>query len=114
MRVLLVEDEPVLRGLIQGVLQEEGHEVAAADSVRVAIDIASRAGFDMVLCDEGLPDGSGRNLLLHLRAERGCDLRTVLMTGDLFHAAGDDHAVLLKPFRFAKLLDVIAADEMLA
>lgn len=107
MRVLLVEDDSVLRGVLQRVLEAEGHDVVAADTVHAGLTAAGRTRFDVALCDEGLPDGSGRTLLARLCSVHGEDVRPLLMTGDLFHRAQGGFPVLLKPFRFAALIEAI-------
>jgi two-component system cell cycle sensor histidine kinase/response regulator CckA len=68
-RVLVVEDDPAVRELIQRSLQREGHAVAAvgtaADALR-AFD-GARPPFDVVVVDVVLPDRSGPVLARALR-----------------------------------------------
>lgn len=60
LRVLVVEDEQVLRGLVTQFLRLENHEVAAAADGREAVDAYAAEGpFDVVLLDLNLPVFSG-------------------------------------------------------
>lgn len=59
-RLLLVEDEEVLRGLVSQFLRLESYEVTAAEDGRAAVDAYLAQGpFDVVLLDLNLPDFSG-------------------------------------------------------
>src|SRR5512147_171797 len=53
-------------------LSESGHEVIAAASCATAQALvgAGPPSFDLVICDIGLPDGSGLDLMRRLRARR--------------------------------------------
>lgn len=59
-RLLLVEDEDVLRGLVSQFLRLENYEVVAAEDGRRAVDVYAADGpFDVVLLDLNLPILSG-------------------------------------------------------
>lgn len=69
LRVLLVEDEPDSRELIETVLESCGvHVTAAADAER-ALSILKSASFDVILSDIGLPGRDGYELMKAVRAE---------------------------------------------
>ncbi len=67
-RVLLVDDEMDSAELLQLLLEARGFAVTAASSISSALAAAETAPFDVVVCDIGLPDGSGCDLLRQLRA----------------------------------------------
>jgi PAS domain S-box-containing protein len=67
-RVLLVEDHVDTRDVMARLLQGLGCSVQVAGSVREAIQFGSSGGFDVLLCDLGLPDGSGLDVMRQLRA----------------------------------------------
>jgi PAS domain S-box-containing protein len=69
-RILLVEDSPDTAAALQRLLQYGGHEVHTADNVANALNHASDWDFDLLLCDIGLPDGTGWELLQKLSAGR--------------------------------------------
>lgn len=62
-RVLVVEDDPVLRESIHALLKSETVEIVEAGSIASALDEMARATFDCVVMDLALPDGSGYELL---------------------------------------------------
>jgi DNA-binding NtrC family response regulator len=85
-RVLVVEDEPLLRWSLTETLRESGYEVVQAGDARGAEAAVTRYGpFDAVLLDLRLPDSTDLALLSRLRAESP-GARLILMT-----AHGDEH-----------------------
>ena len=67
MKVLLVEDhEPTLKVLAK-LLGIMGHDVTGATSVADATAAAQDNGFDLIISDLGLPDGSGLDVMRQLR-----------------------------------------------
>ena len=62
MRVLHVEDDPDLRGVVSTIAREIA-DFESAESIGDATAKLARERFDMVLLDLGLPDGSGWELL---------------------------------------------------
>lgn len=67
LRILLVEDHGDTLKLYEQLLRLEGYSVSAADSFAAAVSLAENESFDLLICDLGLPDGSGAPLLQHLR-----------------------------------------------
>jgi CheY-like chemotaxis protein len=65
-RILLVEDNPDNATAISEYLRLRGYEVRVAGSVATALQMAAE-GFDVVVSDIGLPDGSGQDLVRKLR-----------------------------------------------
>jgi CheY-like chemotaxis protein/HPt (histidine-containing phosphotransfer) domain-containing protein len=66
-RILLVEDDPVSRAFLAAALQALPATVDAADSMAAASALAAAHRYDLWLFDSNLPDGSGAELLAHLR-----------------------------------------------
>jgi two-component system, cell cycle sensor histidine kinase and response regulator CckA len=81
-RILLVEDDEVLRSLIELILRERGYAVVSATRADEAMELfEARAGeFDLVLSDHVLPGMRGHELALRFR-ERTPGLPVVLMSG---------------------------------
>jgi len=65
--VLVVDDEPAIRELIQLYLEHDGHGVTTAATGREALDIASRSKLDLIVLDIMLPDVDGFNVLKQIR-----------------------------------------------
>jgi len=108
-RVLVVEDDAHLRGVLRRGLGEEGFEVAAVGRGGEAIEAVASAVPDALVVDIGLPDADGRDVCQALRAE-GIDAPVLFLTArDAvtdrlagFRAGGDDYIV--KPFELAELV----------
>lgn len=66
-RILLVEDHPDSGTALSKLLIRRGHSVQLARDMRSAIAAAAVNGFDLVISDLGLPDGSGAQLMTQLR-----------------------------------------------
>lgn len=80
-RVLMVEDEMMIRVLTTDMLEELGFEVVEAGTAAEALDLLESAGpVHAALVDLGLPDRPGEDLIHDLRALRP-DLPVVVVTG---------------------------------
>ena len=62
-RVLMLEDSDALATAIIVALEEDGHSVMLFRSVRQARHAIPPIGFDVLLCDYELPDGTGLDFL---------------------------------------------------
>ncbi len=80
LRVLLVEDNADTAEAMAALLALSGHRVTTALSVAQALSAAAgQDGFDLVISDLGLPDGSGIDLMRELSARHG--LRGIALSG---------------------------------
>ena len=70
LRILLVEDHEDTNRSLTNLLRRRGYDVAAANSVRSALDLAAGGHFDVLVSDIGLPDGSGIELMRALDTHR--------------------------------------------
>jgi DNA-binding response OmpR family regulator len=114
-RLLLVEDDPVLRTFLADNLTADGFELLLADCVRDGLRLLEYKQPDLALVDVGLPDGSGLELVTRVRAADGVASRLdptvplVLLTGRTaeldrlrgFERGADDYVA--KPFSYAEL-----------
>jgi DNA-binding NtrC family response regulator len=66
-RVLVVDDEPHQRDILQMILEGEGYDTTVAGNARQAMDEARSGAFDVVLTDLKMPDKSGIELLSELQ-----------------------------------------------
>lgn len=78
-QILVIDDEPDLRTLYELALQREGHHVETASTVAHAIDWLGKGGFDIVITDMRLPDGSGLDILEYIR-KRQEKVRCIVIT----------------------------------
>jgi CheY-like chemotaxis protein len=66
LRILLVEDhEPTLK-MMTRLLEQFGHTIETAATVKSAIDMVDVKEFDLMISDLGLPDGSGCDVMRHI------------------------------------------------
>ncbi len=111
LRLLLVEDHQETLQVLSRLLRRTGHSVCTASSIAGARDAASAETFDLVISDLGLPDGTGHELMEHLRATHG--LRGIALSGygmdeDLRRSAEAGFvAHLVKPVNISDLRRVL-------
>lgn len=108
MKVLLIEDEPHVAGVINRGLQEKGHQVTVAPDGKLGLQIATAHPFDVMILDIMLPHMNGMELCRHLRQKNiftpilfltALGTTENIVTG--LNAGGDDY--LVKPFKLAEL-----------
>ncbi|AWK87708.1 response regulator [Azospirillum thermophilum] len=58
-KLLVVDDDPVSRGLVEAILKKEGHEVTACSGVLQAIETLSFVEFDLLVTDIIMPEHDG-------------------------------------------------------
>src|SRR5262245_59139085 len=79
-RILVVDDEPGVRTALEGILRDEGFDVATAASGEEGLERLARGEIDAVLLDVWLPGMDGIETLMELR-ERGVDAEVVMISG---------------------------------
>jgi len=109
MRVLLVEDEPVLADTMRRGLTEHGYAVDVARHGDTGLELALGEGYQAILLDIMLPGMQGDRILQELRA-RHVATPVILLTAreDYDRARALDVGAddfLAKPFSFVVLLD---------
>ena len=114
-RVLVVEDDPSVRGLLHTLLTGEGYEVATASDGLAGLVKASSQKPDLMLLDLMMPDLGGIRVLEELREDPNMsDIPVIVVTGKLEAVPslrgllGEDN-VFVKPFGVTELLDRVAA-----
>lgn len=103
-RVLVVDDEEMVRNILQKLLSLKGHEVTVVSSGPEALDLLEREPFDVIFTDLGMPDMNGRQFARAVR-NRFRKIPIVLLSGDtnLGEPSEDVNVVLAKPFKIDKL-----------
>lgn len=66
-KILIIDDEPVIRQLLGRIIGLEGYEVVQADSCSKAMKMVAKEKPDVILCDVFLPDGNGISLIPELK-----------------------------------------------
>jgi CheY-like chemotaxis protein len=70
LRIFYVEDEPATRQVFLRILRLHGYDVRSAGTYQEAITLAD-GQFDLILSDIALPDGSGWDVMRHIRLHWG-------------------------------------------
>lgn len=107
-RILAVEDDAAVRGLLVRLLQDEGYEVFEADDALGAMEHLGANPPDLVLLDVVLPGVDGLDLLRRIRSKS--DVPIIMLTGrsgeedriDGLRSGADDY--VLKPFSTGELM----------
>jgi DNA-binding NtrC family response regulator len=68
-RILVVDDDPSLRRVLQVQLEQEGYEVAVTASAQQTLSVLQLRQFDLVITDLKMPGMSGLELLKHVRLQ---------------------------------------------
>src|SRR6266568_8731267 len=111
LRILLVEDHQDTRHTLSRLLAHFGHDVLAANNKQSALELLGAGEIDVLLCDIGLPDGSGYEVVSQARRKR--PIKAIAITGfgteeDIRRsneAGFDSH--LVKPVDLHKLQTVL-------
>jgi CheY-like chemotaxis protein len=121
--ILLVEDEDVVRGLVDQSLQSFGYRVVAASTPHEALAAADLHDFDLLVTDVVMPEMNGRELAELLEATRP-GLRVLYTSGYASHVLLEDGVLsettnfLQKPFALdalaRKVREVLDADALVA
>lgn len=108
MKILLLEDDVRLVGLIARGLRRDGHAVDPAGTIEDARWLASESVYDVLVLDVMLPDGDGFSLCRELRSTGNWTPVLLLTARDAIDdrvrgldVGADDY--LVKPFAFAEL-----------
>jgi len=119
--VLVVEDDDATRTFLADNLTADGYELLTADCARDGLRLIERKYPDLALIDVGLPDGSGLDLVRHVRDADGAGsdvnplMPLLVISGRAaeldrvraFERGADDY--VLKPFSYGELRLRVAA-----
>jgi DNA-binding response OmpR family regulator len=111
MRLMLVEDDVKLLGIVQHQLAKAGHDVRAAPNGKLALAQLMQSPADIVITDWKMPEMTGIELCRAIRnSPRLRDTYIIMLTGQAshdehmegIHAGADDY--LTKPFNMSRLI----------
>ena len=114
LRILVVDDEPVLTELLSDLLKSVGHDVEHARDGRVALRMALATRYDVILSDLKMPGLDGQGLYEAVCKERpAMRNRFIFSTGDVVNPEaegflqGSGCAYLSKPFKLEAVLALV-------
>ncbi|MEW6775447.1 MAG: sigma-54 dependent transcriptional regulator [Bdellovibrionota bacterium] len=111
-RILLVDDEPSMREVLEIMLRREGHESVSAPGVEAAKQTLGAGTFDIVITDLRMPDGSGLDVL---GAARQANPDAIVLVITAFATAdtaieamkGGAYDYITKPFKIEQVRHVL-------
>lgn len=112
-RILVVDDEVMIRNSLEEILRLEGYEVMAAESGEAALDLIQQEHFDLVLLDLKMPGMDGIDVIKAI-TRISQDTRVILLTGhgsmesaiDALRLGAQDY--ILKPATSSEILSSVA------
>lgn len=116
LRILVVDDNDLVRKLVRLILEDAGHEPVEAESAEIALAIAHDAPPDLVVVDDAMPGMCGAELVVALRSSPDLRLASVPVVGmsgrpaarqELFAAGAN--AFVPKPVEEDSLLAAVRA-----
>jgi DNA-binding NtrC family response regulator len=112
-KILVVDDDPDLRECLAESLELQGYAVCSAASVKEAVERLDFADdVRLIISDHVMRDGSGMELLIHVRSLREKQIPFILITGQSHLTSSEAFQLgaqefIIKPFDFILLLTKI-------
>ncbi len=114
--ILIIEDEPQIRDIIQEILECEGYRTLEAENGLTGLQIAQQSSPDLIVCDVMMPELDGFDVLAGIRQDPGIgNIPMIFLTAKTDRASvrkgmnlgADDY--ITKPFTHLELLSAIDA-----
>jgi GAF domain-containing protein/CheY-like chemotaxis protein len=111
-RVLVIDDQGIIRELVQNILKGMGYQSVLASNGRQGLEKFREERFDLVITDLGMPDISGWEVASDIKKQRE-DIPIILITGWGIHPDPNKlkdsgvNFLLTKPFKVDQLEKVI-------
>ena len=109
-RILVVEDEPIIAGLIGDMLMADGHDVDTVSTGRAALEKLTTGAYDLIVSDLRMPVLDGKGLYRELeRRNPAMVQRIVYVTGSALDPGNEAFLTetrvpwIAKPFTIADL-----------
>ncbi len=109
LRILVVDDEPLVREVIAIYLGDDNHVITTACNGREGLEVFQSATFDIVLTDRAMPEMNGEQLAIEIKRLKP-DQPVILLTG-FGESAGEEppgvDLIVSKPFTINTLRGAI-------
>ncbi|MGQ4646098.1 response regulator [Lyngbya aestuarii] len=112
-KILVVDDDPAIRNLIQRFLSQKNYQVQSAHNGQTALSIFEQFNPDLVILDVNLPDALGYNLCQEMQNRTDVFVLFLTSRSDAadkrqgFQQGGDDY--ITKPFDLQELENRVGA-----
>ena len=107
--ILVVEDDEVIRDLLQALLEDEGYTVRSASNGLEALASVDLVRPDLIITDLVMPKLDGFGFRQAAR-KAGCDARFILMSAMARVGPWQDAVFLPKPFEVDQLLELVETE----
>ena len=109
-RVLVVDDEPAIRAVLEDILRDQGFDVIVASSGRQMLELLESERPALILLDVMMPDGDGRDAFRAMQSRPDLRAIPVVMMSAAVVAQGLSRSIagyLAKPFDLDHLLEIV-------
>lgn len=104
--VLVIDDEQMVRDMLQKALSQVHFDVDTAESAYSGIEKLNRKKFDLVITDIHMPEMDGNEVARYIKNSNSATTPVVGVTGSPWMVHGDlFDDVLLKPFSIRTLIE---------
>ncbi len=115
-RVLVIEDDPAMRDMVEIFLQKSGFHTACAEDGKKALRLFQSESFDLVITDMVMPEMEGIETIQELRKLRP-DIKIIAMSGGALGSPAylgaarhlGANLTLKKPFQHAALIEAVTS-----
>ena len=111
-KILVTDDEKVMRSMLTDFLEEAGYEVSQAEDGQIAWSLWQEGKYDLVISDINMPNMNGIELLKNIK-KTDENFPVIIITGvsvESAHNSANENnadALLIKPFKMKALVDEI-------
>jgi CheY-like chemotaxis protein len=110
-KVLITDDEPLMRSVTVEILRLSGYETYSAENGIQALAILKSQPVDLIITDVMMPEMNGLELLRHVRQEISATMPVIIVSGSLLQAAKSLESAFTiameKPYDYNVLLENI-------
>jgi len=111
MKILIVDDEQLVRWFLERALRKWGHDVISASGIKEALSLLEAKKFDVVFTDLRMPEGNGAYIIDKV-CELTNDTKIVVCSAFITSEMAEDFKsrgvfILKKPFKLAELENIL-------
>ena len=108
MKILVVDDEQLVRWFLERALKKWGHEVVSVSNAKDAMSEITTSDFDILFTDLRMPEESGTKILNSLEGVENNNMKVVVCSAFITPELSQDFQgkgflTLKKPFKLAEL-----------
>lgn len=93
-KILVIDDEEQIRGLLKRIFQSQGHRVVTADNGAVGLRMMAQEPFDLVITDIFMPEKEGMETIIEIKRDYPA-VKILAMSGG--NSQGCDYLPMTRP-----------------